>query len=120
MRSDLVWEATNEDGKDGWQLVEVTCPWAWIDHDGETLEKAYKKKVGKFDQLRREIKEVCPRIEVIQSTIVVGATGAFVKKSQAEFARVTKLKGILLARASRDVVDAAIRGSFDIFTDSMA
>jgi hypothetical protein len=45
-RPDLVWEDTNEDQKNGWQLVEVTCPWAWNDHDGETLAKAYKKKIG--------------------------------------------------------------------------
>jgi hypothetical protein len=41
------------------------------------------------------------------------------KQSQTEFARAAKLEGKNLARFSRDVVDAAIRGSFDIHTDSM-
>jgi hypothetical protein len=41
------------------------------------------------------------------------------KQSQLEFARATKLQGKQLARFSRDVVDSAIRGSFDIYTDSM-
>jgi hypothetical protein len=36
------------------------------------------------------------------------------------FARVRKLNGIHLEQASRNVVDADIRGSFDIFPDSMA
>jgi hypothetical protein len=57
---------------------------------------------------------------VNQYTIVVSATGAFLKQSQTEFARATKLQGRQLARFSRDVVDAAIRGSFDIYTDSMS
>jgi hypothetical protein len=120
MRPDLVWESTNEDGKNCRQLTEITCPWSWMDHDGETLQKAYNKKVGKYDQLRREIAEADPGRPVNQYTIVVSATGAFVKQSQTEFARATKLQGKQLARFSRDVVDAAIRGSFDIYTDSMS
>jgi hypothetical protein len=79
MRPDLVWEATNEDGKNCWQLTEITCPWSWMDHDGETLQKAYNKKVGKYDQLRREIAEAYPGKPVNQFTIVVSATGAFMK-----------------------------------------
>jgi hypothetical protein len=71
MRPDLVWEATNEDGKNCWQLTEITCPWSWMDHDGETLQKAYDKKVGKYDQLRREIAEAYPGRPVNQYTIVV-------------------------------------------------
>jgi hypothetical protein len=111
MRPGLVLESTNDDDKLCWQLVEVTCPWSWIDHDGETLKKAY-------DQLRREIKGAT--IMVSQATIVVSATGAFMKQSQAEFAKVKKLEGKHLAPFGRDVVDAAIRGSFDIYTDSMS
>jgi hypothetical protein len=42
------------------------------------------------------------------------------KQFQLEFARATRLQGRQLARFSRDVVDAAIRGSFDIDTDSMS
>jgi hypothetical protein len=91
-----------------------------VDHDGETLQKAYNKKVGKYDQLRREIAEAYPGRPVNQYTIVVSATGAFMKQSQTEFARATRLQGKQLARFSRDVVDAAIRGSFDIYTDSMS
>jgi hypothetical protein len=47
IRPDLALENTNEENKICWQLVEITCPWSWIDHDGETLKKAYGKKVGK-------------------------------------------------------------------------
>jgi hypothetical protein len=97
-------------------LIEITCPWSWVDQDGETLQKAYNKKVGKYDQLRREISKAYPERPVNQFTIVVSATGAFMKQSQTEFARATKLDGKQLARFSRDVVDAAIIGSFDIYT----
>jgi hypothetical protein len=31
------------------KLEEITCPWPWIDFDGETLERAYRKKVTKFN-----------------------------------------------------------------------
>jgi hypothetical protein len=74
-----------------WELVEITCPWPWIDYDGETLEKAYRKKVGKYDVLRADLAREYPNQEVEQSTIVVGATGMFHKRSQLEFARVTRL-----------------------------
>jgi hypothetical protein len=67
-----------------------------------------------------EIAEAYPDPPVNQYTIVVSATGAFMKQSQTGFARTTKLVGVKLARFSRDVVDAAIRGSFDIYTGSMA
>jgi hypothetical protein len=119
MRPDTVWESSDKDGNLGWQLVEVACPWARIDHGGETLEKAYKKNVEKYDQLLREITEAYPGKPVTQTTIVISATSAFMKKSMAEFSRVTRLEGKHLAQWSRNVVDAAIRGSYDIYTDSM-
>jgi hypothetical protein len=56
-------------------LTEITCPWSWVDHDGETLQKAYNKKVGKYDQLRREIAEAYPDRPVNEFTTVVTATG---------------------------------------------
>jgi hypothetical protein len=71
MRPDLVWESTNEDGKNCWQSTEITCPWSWVDHDGETLQKEYNNRVGKYDQLRREIAEAYPERPVNQFTIVV-------------------------------------------------
>jgi hypothetical protein len=83
------------------------------------LEKAYRKKSGKHDQLRRETSKTYPGKPVTKSTIVVSATGAFMKKSLTTFAKVTKLEGKHLARCGRNVVDAAIRGSDDISMDSM-
>jgi hypothetical protein len=120
IRPDLVWEATNENGKNSWQLTDITCRWSWVDHDWETLQKAYNKKVGKYDQLGREISEADSERPVNQFIVVVSATGAFMKQSQTEFARATKLEGKNLARFSREAVDAAIRASFDIYTDSMS
>jgi hypothetical protein len=120
IRPDLVWEAMNEDGRNVWPLVEVTGPWALVEQDGETLEKACKMKVGKYDHLRWEISEAYPTLAVTRSTILVGATRVFMKKSQLEFARVTKLAGTQLARFSWDVVGAALRGSHNIDTDRMA
>jgi hypothetical protein len=89
--------------------MEVICPWAWIHNDGEILEKAYEKKDGKYDQLRRETSEAYPGKPVVQSTIVVSEAGAFMKRPQAEFAKVMKLEGRHLGRWGRNVVDAAIR-----------
>jgi hypothetical protein len=111
-RPDLVYESVNpETGNTKWQLVEITCPWPWIDYDGETLEKAYRKKVGKYDRLRADLKRPYPKQEVEQATIVVGATGVFHKKSQVEFAKATRLGKKELARWQRNVVDMALNGS---------
>jgi hypothetical protein len=74
-RPDLVYESINpETEKMKWELAEATCPWPWIDYDGETLEKAYRKKVGKYNILRQDLKREYPNQEVEQATIVVGAT----------------------------------------------
>jgi hypothetical protein len=78
-----VYESVNlETGKTKWELVEITFPWPWIDYDGETLEKAHRKKVGKYGILRADLKREYPNQEVEQATIVVGATGVLHKKSQ--------------------------------------
>jgi hypothetical protein len=53
--------------------VEIACPWPWVDYDGETMETSYRKKAGKYDILREELKKACPIQEVEQATIVVGA-----------------------------------------------
>jgi hypothetical protein len=122
-RPDLVFESVNpETGKMKWELVEITCPWPWIDYDGETLEKAYRKKAGKYDVLRADLAREYPNQEVEQTAIVVGATGVFHKRSQLEFARVarvTRLQKKDLARWQRNVVDMAIHGSYQIFHESM-
>jgi hypothetical protein len=82
-RPDLVYESPNpETGKSKWELVEITCPWPWIDYDSETLEKAYRKKVEKYDILRQDLKREYPDQEVEQVTIVVGATGVFHRRSK--------------------------------------
>jgi hypothetical protein len=91
-RPDLVYESLNlENGGMKWKLVEITCPWPWIDYDGETLEKAYRKKVDKYDVLRADFKRDYPNQEVEEATIVVGATGVFHKRFQIEFAESTCL-----------------------------
>jgi predicted metalloenzyme YecM len=63
-----------ETGESKWELVEITFPWPWIDFDGQTLEKAYRKKVSKYDVLRQELKKEYPHGELEQVTIVVCAT----------------------------------------------
>jgi hypothetical protein len=101
------------------QLVEVTCLWPWIDYDGETLEKAYRKKVAKHGILRADLKREYPNQEVDQATIVVGGTGVFHKGSQLEFAMATRLQKKDLSRWQRNVVDMEIHGSYQLFHESM-
>jgi hypothetical protein len=91
------------------QLVESSGPWAWIDPDGETLEESYKNKMGKHDELRREIFEAHPDKPFEQTTIMVSSTGAVMKRPQEEFAKVARLIGANRARSKRNVGDEAIR-----------
>jgi hypothetical protein len=65
------------------------------------------------------LKREYPNQEVEQTTIVVGATGVFHKRSQLEFARATRLQKKDLVRWQRNVVDMAIHGSYQIFHESM-
>jgi hypothetical protein len=117
---DPVYELVNpKTGKSKWELVEITCPWPWIDFDGETLEKAYQKRVAKYDVLRNEPKKEYPHQGVEQATIVVDATGVFHKRAQIEFVKATRLQKKDLARFQRNVVDMAIHWSYQSFHKSM-
>jgi hypothetical protein len=102
-----------------WELVEIICSWPWIDDEGETLEKAYRTKVGESDVLLADLKREYPRQEVGQATIVVGATDVFHKKSQLELSKATRLQKKDLARWQRNVVDMGIHGSYQILHKSM-
>jgi hypothetical protein len=64
----------------------------------ERWARAFRKKVGKYDILRADLKREYPNKEVEQAMIVVGATGVFHKRSQLEFARATRLQKKDLAR----------------------
>jgi hypothetical protein len=119
-RKDLVCESVNpEIGRMKWKLIEITCPWPAIDYDGDPLEKAYRKKVGKYDFLRQELKKEYPQQEVEQATIVVLTAAVLHKKSQIEFAKATRLAKKDLARWQRNVVDIAIHGSYQVFHESI-
>jgi hypothetical protein len=119
-RSDPVYESVNpETGKMKWELVEITCPWPWIDDDGETLEKAYRKNLNKDDVLRQELKKEYPHQEVEQGTIMVGATAVFHMRSQIEFAKATRLQKKDLARWQRNAVDMDLHSSYQTFHESI-
>jgi hypothetical protein len=118
-RPDLLHDSVDSNGKSVMKLVEVTCPWPRIDYDGETLQKAYRKKVGKYDPLIAEPEKVYPNQKVEQATIVFGATGVFHKRSQVEFAKATRLQKKELARYQRNALDMAIQGSYQIFVGRM-
>jgi regulator of sigma D len=54
-----------------------------------------------------------------QLRIVVSTTGVFMKQSQKEFGKRTRLEGNGLPQCERNVVDMTVRGSFSIYQDSM-
>jgi hypothetical protein len=105
-RPDIVYESMNpQTGKSKWELVEITYSWPGSDFDCETLAKAYRQKVSKYDVLQHEAKKEYPNKEVEQATIVVGATCVFHKRSQVEFAKATRSQNNDLARWKRNMVD---------------
>jgi hypothetical protein len=102
-----------------WELVEITFPWPWVDCNTETLEKSFQKKIGMYDGFQQEIQDSYPDHRVAQAIIVVSTLGVFHKLSQIEFEKRTRLKWKDLARRQRNVVDMALRGSYNIGTESM-
>jgi hypothetical protein len=118
-RPDLLYDSVEAHGNGLLRLVEVAFPWPWIDSDGQTLKKAYRKNVGKSERPIVKIERVCPNQTVEQSTIVIGATGVFHKQSQVEFAKATRLQKKQLARYQRNPVDMAIQGWYQVFVESM-
>jgi hypothetical protein len=94
-------------------FVEIAVPWSYEGQNGSALISAYRKKVGKYQEVLAELERKRPGYQATQTTIIVSPTGAFLRESQEEFAKVSKLPRAKLAVHSRCIVDAAIQGAYE-------
>jgi hypothetical protein len=92
-------------------LVEIATPWTYEGTNGPTFKIAYDKKVTKYQPLIADIERKKPGHKCVQATIIVSPTGAFMRESQEEFAKVSKLDGGKLAIHKRCIVDSCIQGA---------
>jgi hypothetical protein len=68
-------------------LCEITSPWPWLN----SMQESYNHKVEKYVELRTQLQQNYPEVEIRQHTIVVSPTGCMLKQSQKEFAAATAL-----------------------------
>jgi hypothetical protein len=94
-------------------LVEIATPWIYEGVNGSALITEYNKKVRKYQPLVADIERKNPGYKVIQVTIIVSPTGALLRESQEEFAKVSKLQRGKLAVHKRCIVDACIGGAYE-------
>jgi ribonuclease HI len=115
-RPDLMFESAEKRGRktiNKMYLVEIATPWSYEDEEHSALQVSYDKKVRKYAPIIADIERKRPGVSCEQITIVVSPTGAFMRESQEEFAKVSKLTGGKLAIHKRCIVDAAIQGAYE-------
>jgi hypothetical protein len=71
----------------------------------------YIEKNRKYEELRAGVQISRPGYRVEQVTICVSPTGAILKESMEEFAKVSRLPSHKLASHCRSMVDACIQGA---------
>jgi hypothetical protein len=107
-RPDLMYESfAQKKGKTRkyYNLTEITCPWAW----GDSLERAYMKKLEKYEPVRVRMQQLDPSYDDVRLNItVVSPSGVFLQRSKKDSAVATMLTRSRLAAHARFVVDAAI------------
>jgi hypothetical protein len=116
LRPDLMFESSVQKGKNIQNimyLVDIATRWSYEDSNHSALEIAYKKKVQKYAPVIADIERKRPGFKCFLATIIVSPTGAFYRDSQEEFAKVSKLTRGKLAVHNRCIVNAAIQGSYE-------
>jgi hypothetical protein len=116
LRPDLRFESAEEikgRKRNVFHLIEIAVPWSCEGRNGSALIGAYRKKVGKYQEIRGNIERNKPGYEATQTTIIVSPTGALLRESMEELAKVSKLPRGKLAVHARCIVDAAIQGAYE-------
>jgi hypothetical protein len=116
LRPDLTFESAEVvrgKSQNTFHFVEIAVPWSYEGQNGSALISAYRKKVGKYQEVLAELERKRPDYKATQTTIIVSPTGAFLRESQEELAKVSKLPRAKLAVHSRCIVDAAIQGAYE-------
>jgi hypothetical protein len=119
LRPDLMFESSIEKTvgnrkkvENSYYLVEIPTPWTYEGTNGSALITAYQKKVRKYQTLIAEIERKKPGHKCIQATVIVSPTGALLRESQEEFAKVSKLargklrKGVSLRPPFREPISS--------------
>ena len=76
--------------KDRIILVEFSCPYANVGRDGNTLEKTYKDKSKKYENLVKECKNVYKK-KVSLYIIIVSSLGAVYNKSKEDIKKLLRI-----------------------------
>jgi hypothetical protein len=116
LRPDLTFEsAETVRGKqqNSFHLIGIATPWSFEGRNGSALIGAYRKKVDKYQEIRASIERGRPGYATTQTTIIVSPTGALLRESLEELAKVSNLPRGKLAVHARCIVDAAIQGAYD-------
>jgi hypothetical protein len=116
----ITFESARENGSgksrkivDTYHLIEIATPWSFDGQYGSTLTKEYHQKVAKYQPLMGNNQKERTGYEVDQTTIIFSPTGALLKESMEELAKVSKLPRGELEIRGRCIVDAAIRGAYE-------
>ena len=76
--------------KDRIILVEFSCPYANVGRNGNTLEKTYKEKSKKYENLVKECKKVYQK-KVSLHVIIVSSLGAVYNKSKEDIKKLLRI-----------------------------
>jgi hypothetical protein len=113
LRPDSVFDRM-ENGRRVTELIEVTCPYGYISHEVDTLERAFEEKKAKYRDLSIVLSEQLNH-KVRLTPVVVSSMGAVFGLSMVKLNEVLRCDERHERKVGRKMSDAAITGSMKIW-----
>jgi hypothetical protein len=99
------------------EMLEFSCPYGYISHERNSMKKAYEGKIDKYTPLAEDI--AARDIKVKIRAIIVSSMGAVHPKSLQALQEVLKCNKTELRKLGERMSEEAIRGSMDIWRETM-
>jgi hypothetical protein len=112
LRSDIAFRR-RENQLQVWEIVESSCPYGYINQDGNTLEHGFQQKMQNYARLAQEIMDIT-HIRARVSAIIVSYLGAVHLPSLRQLNGILKCDDRKLRKLGRRMSESVMSGSIEI------
>jgi hypothetical protein len=118
LKPDLVF--TQKDGQNQTiELIEFSCPYGYVSHGHQTLEKVYHDKLHKYEPLAYELRRITHQ-KVRVTAVIVSSMGAVHPESMKNLAKVLKITDKKkIQKLGRRMSETVLVGSMEIWRTHM-
>jgi hypothetical protein len=96
------------------EILEFSCPYGYVSHGRNTLERVYEEKRNKYMELARNLKKIRGG-QVRVTAIIVSSLGAVYERSLKDLQMVLGCTDKEIGKLGRKMSEAAILGSMEIW-----